>query len=131
MSLPGVRALVFKDSTLYAGTPGAGIWRRTLSDLLTSVDHEKLRPTELNLEQNYPNPFNPTTTIRYGLPARSHVTLTVFNTLGQQVAVLQNGEKDAGYHEVRFDGMNLPSGVYFYRLKAGSFTETKRLLLVR
>jgi hypothetical protein len=59
------------------------------------------------------------------------VSLTVFNTLGQRVAILQNGEQDAGYHEVTFDGANLPSGVYFYRMQAGTFVETKRLLLIR
>jgi hypothetical protein len=57
--------------------------------------------------------------------------LTVYNTLGQQIAVLQNAEQDAGYHEVRFDGSHLPSGVYVYRMQAGSFTEAKKLLLVR
>jgi photosystem II stability/assembly factor-like uncharacterized protein len=88
-------------------------------------------PRSLTLSQNYPNPFNPSTTIRYGLPARSHVSLTVFNTLGQKVATLQNAERDPGYHEVRFDGANIPSGVYFYRLQAGSYTETKKLLLLR
>jgi formylglycine-generating enzyme len=86
---------------------------------------------EFSLYQNFPNPFNPTTTIRYGLPNRSHVTLSVFNTLGQQVAVLQNGEQEAGYHEVKFEGSGLSSGVYFYRLRAGSFLESKRFLLLR
>jgi hypothetical protein len=71
-------------------------------------------PGTLQLEKNYPNPFNPSTTIRYGLPNRSHVTLAVFNTLGQQVALLENGEQEAGYHEVKFDGNGLGTGVYFY-----------------
>lgn len=85
---------------------------------------------EFSLNENYPNPFNPSTTIRYGLPARSQVTLAVFNTLGQQVAVLQNGEQEAGYHEAHFDGSRLSSGVYLYRMQAGSYVETKKLLLV-
>jgi hypothetical protein len=88
-------------------------------------------PDGYTLLQSYPNPFNPSTTIRYGLPARSHVALTVFNTLGQQVAPLQNGEQEAGYHEVRFDGSGLSSGVYFYRIQAGSFVQTRKLLLIR
>jgi hypothetical protein len=88
-------------------------------------------PGKTRLEQNYANPFNPSTTIRYVLPRRSHVTLTVFNTLGQQVATLVNELHEAGYHEVRFDGSGLASGVYFYRLSAGEYVETKRLLLIR
>ena len=99
--------------------------------LTNVVEESNAPPTGFLLAQNYPNPFNPTTTIRYGLPSRAKVTLTVFNTLGQQVSVLQNGEQNAGYHELRFDGVNLPSGVYFYRLQAGTFVETKRLLLLR
>ena len=83
------------------------------------------------LSQNYPNPFNPATTIRYGLPNRSHVTLTVYNTLGQQVAQLINSDIDAGYHEIQFNASNLASGVYFYRMQAGSYVETKKLCLVR
>jgi len=88
-------------------------------------------PKSPNLEQNYPNPFNPTTTIRYALPQRSHVTLTVFNVLGQQVATLVNESQDAGYHDVRFDANGLASGVYFYRIVAGEQVATKRLLLIR
>jgi lysophospholipase L1-like esterase len=83
------------------------------------------------LGQNYPNPFNPSTTIRYSLPGRAHVSLTVYNTLGQLVSVLQNAEQDAGYHETRFFARDLPGGVYFYRMQAGTYMETKRLLLLK
>lgn len=83
------------------------------------------------LWQNYPNPFNPSTTIRYNLPHKSNVSLVVFNTLGQQVAVLQNGEQDAGYHEAKFDGKNISSGMYFYRMQAGDFVQTRKLLMLR
>jgi predicted GH43/DUF377 family glycosyl hydrolase len=83
------------------------------------------------LMQNYPNPFNPETVIRYTLPRRSHVSLGVYDILGQQVADLVHGEVEAGTNEIRFDGTGLASGVYFYRIEAGSFTETKRLLLVK
>ena len=88
-------------------------------------------PQEVHLYQNFPNPFNPTTTIRYAIPQRNYVTLTVFNTLGQQVATLVSESEEAGYHHVKFDGSGLASGVYFYRLRAGEYVATKRLLLVR
>jgi len=88
-------------------------------------------PSVPSLAQNYPNPFNPVTTIQYGLPHRAHVTVTVFNTLGQQVAQLVNGDIDAGYHKVKFDGRSLASGVYFYRLQTSEFVQTRKLLVVR
>ncbi len=88
-------------------------------------------PGVIHLDQNYPNPFNPRTTIRYGLPYRSQVTLTVFTTLGQQVATLVQGEQEAGYHEITFDGGGLASGVYLYRMQAGPYRETKKLVLTR
>jgi hypothetical protein len=84
-----------------------------------------------DLAQNYPNPFNPSTTITFELPRASQVNLSVFDILGRGVSVLVNEWRDAGVHEVKFDGSNLPSGVYFYRLQAGDFTETKRLLLLK
>ncbi len=87
-------------------------------------------PVSFSLDQNFPNPFNPSTTIRYALPAKSYVTLSVFNTLGQQMATLVNDTQEAGYHEVRFDGGNLASGVYLYRLKAGDFLQTRKMLLL-
>jgi hypothetical protein len=107
-----------------------GIWRRPASQVVAAAPTFEL-PSAVKLHQNYPNPFNPSTTIRYGLPNRSYVTLAVYNTLGQQVATLVNENKEVGYHEVRFDGTGLASGVYFYRLQAGSFTETKKLVLLK
>jgi hypothetical protein len=117
---------------LFAGT-SSGVWRRPLSGLIVSAGQHSARsaPKEFTLEQNYPNPFNPATTIRYAVPHRSRVTLMVYNTLGQQVAELVNNEVDAGSHTVQFDGSNLASGVYYYRLQTGAFVETKKLLLVR
>jgi len=101
------------------------------SRLITDVKRSSDIATTYNLSQNYPNPFNPTTTIQYALPHHSHVTLTVYNTLGQIVAVLVNSEMEAGNQTIRFNGSHLASGVYFYRLQAGSFVDTKKLLLIR
>jgi hypothetical protein len=96
-----------------------------------AADGNPALPKVCDLEQNYPNPFNPSTTIRYALPSRTHVTLTIFNTLGQQVVTLVNEVQDAGYHDVRFDGTNLSSGVYFYRIVAGTYVESKKLVILR
>jgi len=127
-----VHALAVSGTYLFAGTAGGGVWRRPLSEMITSVEPITSQlPQEFLLQQNYPNPFNPSTTIRYGLPSRSHVTLTVFNTLGQQVATLQDGEQEGGYHEVQFDGSGLASGVYVYRLQGGDFVQSLKLTLLR
>lgn len=83
------------------------------------------------LEQNFPNPFNPTTTIGFGIQNKSDVKITIINAIGEEVAVLLNEEREPGYHTVEFNAANLPSGVYFYQLKAGSFIETKKMLLLK
>jgi rhodanese-related sulfurtransferase len=88
-------------------------------------------PKAFALSQNYPNPFNPSTSIRYALPHKSQVLLAVYNTLGQQVATLVQGLKEAGSYEVKFDGTALASGVYFYRLQTSNYVETRKLLLLR
>jgi hypothetical protein len=88
-------------------------------------------PEEFSLSQNYPNPFNPATTITYGLPRTLQVRLTVYDILGREVATLVNEKKAAGVYQVRFDGRSLASGVYFYRLDAGGFVASKKLLLMK
>lgn len=88
-------------------------------------------PKEFTLYQNYPNPFNPTTVINYQLPVNSLVTLKVYDVLGRDVATLVNEQKSAGSYHVTFDAHSLPSGVYFYRLKAGSYSQTRKLLLLK
>jgi hypothetical protein len=88
-------------------------------------------PTEFLLSQNYPNPFNPSTTIKYSVPKASQVVIKVFDILGNEIETLINEEKPAGTYEVSWYAANLPSGVYFYRLQAGSFVETKKMLLLK
>ncbi len=100
-------------------------------DLSTGVKRTSEIAESFRLEQNYPNPFNPTTGIRFQVPGVSDVKLTVYDILGREVAVLVNERKAVGTYEVKFDGTGLASGAYFYRLTAGSFVQTKRLLFLR
>jgi hypothetical protein len=88
-------------------------------------------PGEFALEQNFPNPFNPATEIRFALPVTSMARLTVYNVIGQEIAVLAEGMHSAGVHTVTFDASQLPAGVYFYRLEAGSFSDIRKMLLLK
>lgn len=88
-------------------------------------------PADYILFQNYPNPFNPSTTVSFSIPLESFVTLKVYDVLGNDIATLVNEEKSAGSYEVRFDGAGLPSGIYFYQLKADSYSATKKMLLLK
>jgi hypothetical protein len=88
-------------------------------------------PTEFALEQNYPNPLNPSTTIKYSIPKSSQVTLKIFNTLGEELEILVNEEKPVGTYELNWNAVNIPSGVYFYRLQAGDFVQTRKMILLK
>jgi hypothetical protein len=119
---------VVSDSSTFADNGISGILR--LDGSVTKVERGDV-PTEFALLQNYPNPFNPSTTIGYELPVRSHVSLLVLNMLGQTVAVLEDADRGPGYHECRFDATGLASGVYVYRLIAGTNVRSRTLLLLR
>ena len=90
-----------------------------------------LSPKSYNLAQNYPNPFNPTTTIQYSIPQRSNVTLKVYDILGNEIATLVNEEKERGVYSVDFNVSQLASAIYLYRIQAGSFIQTKKMILLR
>jgi uncharacterized delta-60 repeat protein len=97
----------------------------------TSVEKIPCIAHQYSLEQNYPNPFNPSTVIKFQIPSSTFVTLNVFDMFGREIAVLVNEEKVAGNYSLEFNGSNLASGVYFYRLQAGNFVQTKKLVLLR
>jgi hypothetical protein len=135
-----VDAFGVSGTYLIAGISGAGVWRRSLSEMPTSVDRlSSDLPTHFGLEQNYPNPFNPSTTISFRLPFQAFVSMKVFDALGREVSTLLSEELSAGTYSQEWNAAGLPSGVYFYRLQAhqtfggrsGSFTDTRKLLLLR
>ena len=106
----------------------------TTTNSLTGTTDVKLETAKAHtflMEQNYPNPFNPSTSIRYNIPENSFVTLKVYNTLGKEVAVLANEYKTAGYYQATFGGSELPSGIYFYTLNSGKFSETRKMILMK
>ncbi|MDP2039038.1 MAG: T9SS type A sorting domain-containing protein, partial [Ignavibacteria bacterium] len=111
-----------------------GIWRALQNELVvTGINEDKTLPTKFFLGQNYPNPFNPSTTINYQLPTAGYVTLKVYDVLGREVATLVNEYQQAGTYNSQFAIRNyqLHSGVYFYRLKAGNFVQSKKMILLK
>ncbi|MSQ46466.1 MAG: T9SS type A sorting domain-containing protein, partial [Ignavibacteria bacterium] len=120
----GVRALV---PTKYATVS----FNKTTGALTAIGDDNNVAVKSFELVQNYPNPFNPATTIRYQVPNASNVSLKVYNMMGQEVATLVNGMKEAGNHTITFDGTKLASGVYLYQINAGSFQDVKKMILMK
>jgi hypothetical protein len=102
-----------------------------LCGINVSAQNQVDQPNTFHSHQNYPNPFNPSTSIQYAISSRQFVSLKVYDVLGNEIATLVNEEKQAGSYEVEFDGAGLPSGIYFYRLQAGSFIETKKMILIK
>lgn len=124
---------VLDNCTNNVSVPEANIVVGTGSALCTpnSVAELDAIPQSFYVEQNYPNPFNPSTTIRYGLPGESFITVKVFNVLGQEIATLFEGKQIAGVHELNFDASNLSSGVYIYRIQTEKSVDIKRMILMK
>jgi len=118
-------------SVVYAGQGPANIWYNG-SSLTTGINPVSgIVPMKYSLSQNYPNPFNPVTKINFSIPKNNLVTIKVYNALGKEVAIIVNGMYNAGEYEVSLDGASLSSGVYFYKITAGEFTETKKMLMTK
>lgn len=130
VNIPGPFKLRFQQSSATAGqvTLGNIMWS---GYSLNSVIKVSDMPSSFTLEQNYPNPFNPETTIRYSIPKSGNVSLKVYNTLGQLVSTLVDGYQQQGSYKVKFNAVNLASGVYLYKLTTGNFSVSKKLLLMK
>lgn len=136
-------SIALNETDLFAMINNTGIWKRSLNEITTEVESTNSLPETFFLSQNYPNPFNPTTRIKYSIPIEEtrrgeslYACLKIYDVLGREVATLVNEEKLPGTYEVTFNvetlyGTSLPSSVYFYRLQAGGFTETKKFVLMK
>jgi hypothetical protein len=110
------------------GTICAGTW----GPIMSLIDINEINiPTEYFLSQNYPNPFNPVTVIKYSIPEQNFVTLKVFDTQGNEITTLVNEVKPAGSYEIKYDAANLSSGIYFYKIQSGNYSQMKKMMLLK
>lgn len=116
------------SNTFFFGTSSGGLYE---VDIITDVRTHPTKKYDFYLSQNYPNPFNPTTTIEYSVPFPNIVQLKLYNMLGQQIKIILNEYKQAGYYKINFDASNLSSGIYFYKLTVGERSKTKKMLVVK
>ncbi len=123
----------FTDANNGTAVGDYGTILRTTNGGTTFVEENKINeiPTNYSISQNYPNPFNPSTKIRYSVPQSSNVVIKVFDILGNEIETLVNEQKAIGTYEITWYAKHLPSGVYFYQLRAGSFIETKKMILIK
>lgn len=133
-----IKSLAIFGNYLIAGTWKADIWRMDLRDIGVGIEKPSGKePTEFALQQNYPNPFNPVTTIKYTvvetpyMASLPYVKLKVYDLIGREIATLVNDVKSPGIYSVQFDGSNLTSGIYIYKIQAGNFSESKKMILLK
>ncbi len=127
----GYGTIIIKEEGNWRYLRGAIIYGKKYGTIVSVEDKPEHLTKTFHLEQNYPNPFNPTTLIKYQLPEEVNVTIKLFNLLGQEIRVLVNSQHEAGYYELSFDGSDLSSGTYIYRITAGDFTDSKKLILLK
>jgi N-acetylneuraminic acid mutarotase len=122
---------VIGGTQTFGTTSSYSVWEYDPAFVVSVESSPSAKITNYQLEQNYPNPFNPSTKISWQLPASSQVTLRVYDILGKEVATLIDEYKQAGKYEIEFNAANLPSDVYFYKLQAGSFLQTRKMILLK
>lgn len=123
--------IAYPNRKLRVATHGNGAYQRDLVEETVDVGFENNIKPGFELEQNYPNPFNPSTSVQYAISKRQFVTLKVYDVLGNEVATLLNEEKSAGSYEVEFNASDLSSGIYFYKIETGKFSETRKMVVIK
>lgn len=126
-----ITSLLIANNYIFAGTIDSSVWRRNLSEAIGIQQISEVVPSIYTLRQNYPNPFNPTTKIIFAIPKSSNVKITIFDIAGKELETLVNEQLQPGLYQTVWDASKYSSGVYFYRITAGDFTETKRMTLVK
>jgi hypothetical protein len=130
----GISAHAGKIRPIWTKLAGSSlsIWTAMVNEPLTGVENNFTNiPSKYELSQNYPNPFNPVTSIKYQLPEAGYTILKVYDVLGNEISTLVDGKKKAGNYEVHFEGQNISSGVYYYKLTSGNYSDTKKMILVK
>jgi hypothetical protein len=129
---PSVNALLIANNYIFAGTGLQAVWRRPLSELITSnqnINNEI--PSMYSLSQNYPNPFNPSTNIKFAIPRSSDVKIAIYDISGKEIDILVNEKLQPGTYQTEWNASNYPSGIYFYKITSNEFSVTKRMTLIK
>ena len=129
--VPTVRTMLITNNYIFSGIDENSVWRRAYTDIIGIKNISTEVPSGFSLSQNYPNPFNPVTNLEFGISDLGFVTLKVYDLLGKEVSTLVNEKLNPGTYRVEFNAGSLTSGVYFYRLSTGDFSDTKRMILIK
>jgi hypothetical protein len=120
----------YSNRKAWCGSSGGKIWY-TIPDTLVAITHTQEIAEQFALEQNYPNPFNPVTSIKFSIPKPGFAKLIIYDIMGREIAVLVNEQLNSGAYEVKWNAADSPSGIYFYTITTGEFTETKKMILIK